>query len=396
MTRFVEFEQATLKGETKTVTDAGFRGGGLVRRAARRNLVARSAAGTVNFDPTTNGFGLFLQYMLGSSATPTSIGNGLYQQVHNPGSLNGKSFTTQIVTPDTTGNLAQNAMTYPGCKITDWALSVAADAQVKLVLTIDALDFATPSNGFASTTLSAAATQGATSISTVAAIPAGAYVTLDTGPLLEVVQTTGAATGTGPYVSTLVTATTLAHATGVYAGSATGVNYGAATALQTPSYNATTSEFYYSSGSLVAGGSTAITSGVFTNTGGVPLAYVRTVTVTGKNSLAVNRTSLGSLLRSEQLDNGWRDYTADVEVEFSSRAAYDRYAADGATALSLTFTGANGSKLSIYAPAAFQETGGQPDVSNADIITLKQKYTFLDDGTNGAIQVVYTSSDATL
>jgi hypothetical protein len=55
--------------------------------------------------------------------------------------------------------LTQEAFTYPGCKVTDWEVSVAQNAQVKLKLTIDALDEATPSNGFAATTLAAAVTR---------------------------------------------------------------------------------------------------------------------------------------------------------------------------------------------------------------------------------------------
>ena len=103
---------------------------------------------------------------LSTAATPTSIGGGLYQQVHNIGPLQGKSFTTQIVRPDTTGVLSQNAFTYPGCKVTAWEVSVATNAEVKAKLTIDALDEATPSNGFSPTTLAAAVTAGAATIST--------------------------------------------------------------------------------------------------------------------------------------------------------------------------------------------------------------------------------------
>jgi hypothetical protein len=73
-----------------------------VRRGGSRS---REAGGDVEFDVTTNGFGLLLQHMLGSfGTTPTSIGGGLYQQIHNIGTLNGKSFTTQVV-----------ARTRPGC-----------------------------------------------------------------------------------------------------------------------------------------------------------------------------------------------------------------------------------------------------------------------------------------
>jgi len=94
-------------------------------------------AANLSFDVMTNGFGLVLQHMLGSfAATATTIGGGLYQQIHNVGSLQGKSFTTQVLRPDTTGVLGPQAFTYPGCKVTGWELTAQQQQQLKLKLTI--------------------------------------------------------------------------------------------------------------------------------------------------------------------------------------------------------------------------------------------------------------------
>ena len=72
VTRFAEFDSETMALKKGIVQGAGLRGGGLVRRAQRRILVSRMASGGVNFDAMTNGFGLFLQHMLGSyTTTPT-------------------------------------------------------------------------------------------------------------------------------------------------------------------------------------------------------------------------------------------------------------------------------------------------------------------------------------
>src|SRR2546430_791703 len=75
---------------------------------------------------------------------------------------------------------------------------------VQLKLTIDALDEATPSNGFAATVLSAGTTAGAVSFTTAASIPAGSYVTIDTGLNAEVVVT-GTPSGSGPYTIPVAT-----------------------------------------------------------------------------------------------------------------------------------------------------------------------------------------------
>ena len=397
VTRFIEFDKESVKLKKNTSQGMGLRGGGLVARAARRVNAAREAGGDLEFGVTTNGFGLLLQHMLGSFATtPTSVGGGLYQQVHNIGPLQGKSFTTQIVRPDTTGVLTQNAFTYPGCKITDWEVSVGTNEEVKAKLTIDALDEATPSNGFAATTLAAAVTAGATTISTTAAIPAGSYVTLDTGVLEEVVQTVGAATGSGPYVSTLVTVAKAAHASGVYVGSTTGINYGAATALQTASYNASTTSFQFLQGTLIGGGTTATTGGVYTNTGGTPIGTVKTASVKGKNTLKTDRYQLGTNgVRAEQIENGWREYTADFDAEFYSRSLYDAYVGDSPLALQLKFAAPGGALLSFYAPAAFLDSG-EVNVDGPTVLAQKLTAAFLDDGVNGALQAVYTSTDSAL
>jgi hypothetical protein len=395
VTRFIEFDSESVALKKNMVQGAGLRQGGLLARASRRVNTGRSVGGDLNFSVTTNGFGLVLQHMLGSFTTvPTSIGGGLYQQIHNVGTLQGRSFTTQIVRPDTSGVLAQNAFTYPGCKITDWEVGVAQNAQVKAKLTLDALDEANPSNGFASTTLSSAVVQAATSIVTVASIPAGAYVVLDAGTGEEVVQTSGAPTGTGPYTSTLVYPATKPHNAGVYVGSATGLNYGAATALQTASYNATTTEFQFLQGSLYAGGTTAVTSGVYTNTGGRLVGTVKSASVKGKNALKTDRYQLGTNgVRAEQIENGWREYTADVDAEFFDRSFYDAYVADSPIALQLKFVAPGGATLGFYAPMAFLDDGNM-NVGGPDVLDQKLSFALLDDGVNGALQAVYTSTDA--
>ena len=395
VTRFAEFDSETMALKKGIVQGAGLRGGGLVRRAQRRILVSRMATGGVNFDAMTNGFGLFLQHALGSYTTvPVSIGGGLYRQVHNTGPLAGKTFTTQIVKPDTTGVLAPQAFTYPGCKITDWELSVAQTGQVKVKLTIDAIDEATPSNGFSSTTLSALTTAAATSLTTVASIPAGSYIVVDTGLLAEVVQT-GTPSGAGPFTIPITTVGGMAqaHASGVYVGSATNVNYGAATALQTASYNSATNMFAFQQGKLIAGGTTTNVSGLWTNTGGQVVGNVRTAVVKGKNAVKADRFGLGSVTRNEQLDNGWRDYTGTADVEYNGRSFYDAYAGDVPMCIQLTFTTPTGAVLQVYAPVGFQEDGASPAVAGPDIIIQKFALTFLDDGVNGALQVVYTSTD---
>lgn len=397
VSRFLEYDSETLQMKKHTVQGNGLRGGALLRRGSRRVMVAREAQGDITLDAPTTGLGLLLQHMLGSFATtPTSLGGGLYRQIHNIGPLQGKAFTTQIVKPDTSGVLTQEAFTYPGCKITDWDITVAQNGPAKLKLTLDALDEATPSNGFAATTLSSAVTAGAVSISTVGSVPSGSYVVLDTGGLVGEVVQVGTVTGAGPYVCPVTTpgGVKAAYASGTYVGSATNVNYGASAGLQAASYTPGTSYFSFASGSIIAGGATTAVSGLWTNTGGRSVANVRTVTVKGKNALKVDRWGLGSEVRSEQLDNNFRDYNASLDVEYNGRDFYDAFAADLPLCLVLNLTTQAGAALQLYAPVGFQDDGSSPQVAGPDIIIQKLALSILDDGVNGALQVVYTSTDA--
>jgi hypothetical protein len=334
--------------------------------------------------------------MLGSfAATATSIGGGLYQQIHTPASLQGKAFTLQIVKPDTTGTLGPQAFTYPGCKVTAWELSAQMGQQLGIKLTIDAIDEATPSNAFASTTLASSASALATTISTVASIATGTYITIGSGLTAEVRLTTGVS-GAGPYTVT-VPALTYAHASGSSVGSATGTNYGSAAVLQAASFVSTIGQYDFSNGALVAGGVTSVVSSVWTVTGGTTVANVRSVSLKGSNPLKVDRWGLGSQLRSEQLENNWRDYSAAVQVDYNSRAYYDAYAADAALALVLTFTArSGGAVLQFYAPVAFQSDGASPQVPGPDTIIQSLNFDILDDGTNGPLQAIYTSTDASV
>ena len=399
VTRFFEFDSETLSLRKKIVQGVGLRGGGIDKRAARRILVSREAQGDVTLSPTTNGYGLLISHLLGSfTATATSIGSGLYQQIHNPGPLAGKTFTGQLVRPDTTGTLTQEAFTYTGCKVTGWEISSTQGGEVKLKMTVDALDEATPSNGFANTVLSALTVAGATSMSTAATIPTGSWVTVGIAGIgAEVVQT-GVPSGAGPYTIPVVSpgGLTLPHPSASPVGSATGVNYVVGTALQAASYTAGTNLFAFEEGQLIAGGTTSVVGGVWTNTGGQPVGNVRKVLLKVKNQLKVDRYALGQLTRNEQLDNGFRDYMGTFDIEYGGRAFYDAFASDTPIAMQLKFTTPQGGVLQFYMPMAFQNDGSCPQVGGPDVIVQKIALEFLNDGTNGAMQVVYTSTDVSL
>lgn len=62
-------------------------------------------------------------------------------------------------------------------------------------------------------------------------------------------------------------------------------------------------------------------------------------------------------------------------------------------ALQLKFVAPGGTLLSFYAPMAFLDDGNM-NVGGPDVLDQKLTFMFLDDGVNGALQAVYTSTDA--
>lgn len=178
VTRFVEFDSESMSLKRHIAQGAGLRAGGLFQRGSRRIQVAREASGDITFDVPTNGLGIWLQHMIGSFGATAVVTNGTgFKQIHNSGSLQGKTFTTQVGVPDTTGTV--NPFTYPGCKVTDWELTAAQHKQVSLKVSIDAFDEVTTTSGaFALQTASYGAATGLFSFKDAAVLTGGTVTTV--------------------------------------------------------------------------------------------------------------------------------------------------------------------------------------------------------------------------
>lgn len=157
-----------------------------------------------------------------------------------------------------------------------------------------------------------------------------------------------------------------------------------ATAMPAASYT-TTKLFHFAQGSLtVAGGS---------------VAAVTNATVGGENPMNVNRFYLGSNgLKKEPAPNDFRAITGSLTAEFNTPADfYNRFAADSAAALVLTFTGDNISgafneQLTITVPDV-RFTGGTPTVPGPDVIVQDVPFEGAFDGTNPGATITLMSTD---
>ena len=401
------FDSETLNRQKNTVQATGLRGGTAYSAlAAGRRQSTRDAKGNVVLDYPNQGAGLLLNNMLGTVST-TNVG-AAYTQVHTLGSLLGKSLTCQVGRPSVDGVV--NPFTYVGCKFTDWELSLATDALLKLNLGIDAKDELTLANAPTGLAVATAGTAGSTTYGyRVSAVLASG----ETSACATVTITTGNATLTGTNKNNLTwNAVTGAATYNVYGRTAFGETL-LKTGVSTTSYSDTgadtpgaqvalspqlTSPSYASS---LAGFS--FTDANTLTLGGTTIAAVKKFSVKPTNPSKVDRFYIGSGgTKAEQVGNGWRTVAGTLEAEFVSRAAlYDAYQAD--TQLALQFKVSGGYIPTTTTPYSMQVDiaalfldGDTPNVAGPDILTQTVPFVGLYDGTNSAIKVTNVTSDTAL
>ena len=136
VTRFLEFNNESVKTELAQVTSMGL-GRGRFQRTGRQKTVIKGASGSVEFDLMTKGFGMVLKHCLGGYAN-TSIAGSERKALITPDAngLAGLSLTTQIGRPSIDGTC--RPFTYEGCKVASWELKNAVDDKVVLIVNLDA------------------------------------------------------------------------------------------------------------------------------------------------------------------------------------------------------------------------------------------------------------------
>lgn len=136
-TRFLEFNSQSFAADVAKVMAAGL-GRGRFNRHDRTRTYIRGAAGAVEHEVTTKGFGLLFEHCLGQN-TVTTPGGATLRRLHTiiPEStgLRGKSLTVQAGIPDVTGTV--QPLTFLGGKVADWELKAAVDEILKLSMSLD-------------------------------------------------------------------------------------------------------------------------------------------------------------------------------------------------------------------------------------------------------------------
>lgn len=183
------------------------------------------------------------------------------------------------------------------------------------------------------------------------------------------------------------------------------------TALATASYPAassaiTTNEpFRFSNFYAKIGGTPSVTSGLTSVASGVAVAGLRGVSIKGANNLRTDAFYGGGAgVKSEQLQDGFKGYTADLSADFASQTQlYDIFAAYTTVAIEFGWIGlvdvgaGSFGKLSVILPQA-KLTKASPAVSGPGVVDGPVSIMAFSDpaGVLPACQVLYESSDTVL
>lgn len=427
-------------------------GSALFERSSRRVVGSWEAKGGFNLDVPFSGLGLLLEHMMGAYTPGASGGTNnplvvqqggttAWLQTYAPGSLAGKTFTLQIGKPDSSGTV--QSFNYPGSKVTDWEVTFDLNQFLKLQVGVDSWQELTADNpqGTAAGQALAAAVYSAGqqffqfrqgmifnggTLATSAGIttlssPVGAARVLKgsikvTHPLdtarvfvggnflaapaapVPTTATTGGTVLAGTYLVIVSYVNTYGETTGSASGTVTTTGSTSTITIPSPAASGNATGWY--AYVTQAGGST------FTRqqTAGSPTAIGTGLTLTapptssGLNPPTLNTTGPAGV-KSEQLENSYRQITGSLDVEFFNRSAYYNTAAgDTNFALWLEFVGpviasTFAYTFAILIPNCHIDAPFTPLVPGPGILQHTLPVKGLDDEVNNQIQIQYMSTD---
>lgn len=125
VTKFHEIVSEQITGQYARIESSSLRAASRVQRSDRWAPNPKGAAGTIELEVMSKGFGFWLKHMLGSVATTGPTETTAYNHAGRIASLTGKSFTCQVGRPDITDTL--RPFTYEGGKITGFEISNSVD-----------------------------------------------------------------------------------------------------------------------------------------------------------------------------------------------------------------------------------------------------------------------------
>lgn len=126
-------------------------------------------------------------------------------------------------------------------------------------------------------------------------------------------------------------------------------------------------------------------------------ACVNSANLSGDNALKLDKRCIGSALRKQPVEVGWRSYSGDIDADFVDLALYNRFRNGTEAQLLLDFAGApieGGFNQRVEISANVRFEGGTPTVGGPDEIRQPLPFKVVDPG-DGGFTVVQTTTDAT-
>jgi hypothetical protein len=358
VTAFVPLVSESLMQERARLESSAIIAGKRVLNSNQWNGGDVTVSGSVQHELYNRGLGKLFTAMFGAVST---TGAGPYVHTFTPGDLTGDALTVQVGRPGIDGTVYP--FTYAGMKVSSWEIACSAGEIATLgmdLVGIREIDVRTVSDGVT--------TSGSAAISSASAV----FSQEDVGKPIS---------GTGiPAAATIaaVTSATAATLSANATASGTSIAFTIGVALATASYPASIKPLKFNHAAISIGGSSA---------------PVKSLTISGNNTIDDSRRFLGSVNISEPREIGLREYTGNLEVEFTDMALYRRYARGDEFALVANFTsGAD----SVVITTNVRFDGSTPQVAGRELLTQSIDFKCVSTGADStAMSVALTNSDAT-
>lgn len=358
VTSFLPLISETLMQDKTRLESAGIIAGRRVLTSDQWNGGNVTVSGSVQHELYNRGLGKLFAAMFGAVAT---TGSGPYTHTFTPGDLDGDALTVQVGRPATNGTTYP--FTYAGMKVASWEIACAAGEIATLGLDLVGqreFDYRTVTDGVT--------TSGSTAISSATA----AFSSDDVGKPIS-----GAGIPSGATIAS-VTSGTAAVLSANATVTATGVTFTIGIALASASYPSGIKPLKFNHAAITLGGSSE---------------NVKSLSVSGNNTLNSDRRFLGSQFISEPLEAGLREYSGTLEVEFTDLTNYTRFVAGTEAALVASFTSGTDS---VVITTNVRIDGSAPQVSGSEIIGQSLPFKCVASSTDAsAITVALTNSDST-
>jgi len=357
VTAFLPLISETLMQDKTRLESAGIIAGRRVLTSDQWNGGNVTVSGSVQHELYNRGLGKLFTAMFGAVST---TGSGPYTHTFTPGDLTGDALTVQVGRPATNGTTYP--FTYAGMKVSSWEIACSAGEIATLGLDlIGQREFAYR------TVTDGVTTSGSTAISSATA----AFSTDDVG---KPISGTGIPSGATIASVTSATAAVLsANAT----ASGTGVTFTLGIALASASYPANIKPLKFNHAAVTIGGSSV---------------NVKSLSISGNNTLNSDRRFLGSQFISEPLEAGLREYSGTLDIEFTDLTQYTRFVAGTEAAMVASFTSGTDS---VTITTNVRIDGSTPQVGGAEILSQSLPFKCVASSTDAsAITVELVNGDS--